>query len=71
MAAVPVNMRLLSVEGSGLQHPDHQFKSGCRLFEESSEDGSFFVVQEKFCSIGKNLLCESIKMVALSEGEMF
>lgn len=67
----PVFMRFLEAEKQGLQYPDHQFKSGCRLSEESSEDGSFFVVQEKFCSIGKNLLCESIKMVALSEGEMF
>lgn len=33
MAAVPVNMRLLSVEGSGLQHPYHRFKSGCRLYK--------------------------------------
>ena len=27
----------------GLQHPDHRFKSGCRLDKGPSKDGPFFV----------------------------
>ena len=28
----PVFMRFLEAEKQGLQYPDHQFKSGCRLY---------------------------------------
>ena len=43
MAAVPVNMRLLSVEGSGLQHPYHRSDSGRRLSERITDTWFFFL----------------------------
>ena len=50
----------------GLQHPDHQFKSGCRLFEITPEtlkikaSGVFLLYQNYFLNLGKNVVSEQL-----------
>lgn len=40
----PVFMRFLEAEKQGLQYPDHQFKSGCRLSNPLIFQGIFSYV---------------------------